>query len=275
MEALQPASDRVERPETASFSSSSGASNDDNDGPDAFQPIRSTGTRRRGDGTDNDEDAFPLRRHDSLALMDESDHRELQRLATSMSRAQSRTDSVAEAGYQGEGGVFTPSKPELDPTSASFDLYSFLKNVVGQMRKEGIVSARVGVAFKDLTVSGTGDALQLQHTIGDWLQMPLRLGEHLSFRKKEHKTILHQFDGIINSGDLLIVLGRPGSGCSTLLRSLTGQLHGLTVADKSIIHYNGIPQPQMMKEFKGEAIYNQEVSMNPVKEQATHQITPC
>lgn len=190
-------------------------------------------------------------------MMDETDQRELQRLVTNMSRVQSRADSTATAEAS---RVFSSTDPELDPSNASFDLYKFLKNIVGQMRKEGIVSAKVGVGFKDLTVSGTGDALQLQHTIGDWIQAPLRLGEHLSFRKKEHKAILHSFDGIVNSGELLIVLGRPGSGCSTLLKSMTGQLHGLTISDSSVVHYNGIPQHQMMKEFKGEAIYNQEVS---------------
>lgn len=55
-----------------------------------------------------------------------------------------------------------------------------------------------------------------------------------------------------------MVLGRPGSGCSTLLKALTGELNSLDT-DDSIIHYNGISQKQMIKEFKGETVYNQEV----------------
>jgi ABC-type multidrug transport system ATPase subunit len=47
--------------------------------------------------------------------------------------------------------------------------------------------------------------------------------------KKPHKQILRNFDGLMKSGELLIVLGRPGSGCSTLLKSMTGQMHGLTM----------------------------------------------
>src|SRR4029434_10916983 len=61
------------------------------------------------------------------------------------------------------------------------------------------------------------------------------------------------------SGELLAVLGRPGSGCSTFLKSICGELHGLTLGEKTNIHYNGASQPQMKKEFKGEVIYNQEV----------------
>jgi ABC-type multidrug transport system ATPase subunit len=40
---------------------------------------------------------------------------------------------------------------------------------------------------------------------------------------------------------------------------MCGELHGLEMDKDSTVHYNGIPQKQMMKEFKGEAIYNQEV----------------
>jgi len=60
------------------------------------------------------------------------------------------------------------------------------------------------------------------------------------------------------SGELCVVLGRPGSGCSTLLKALTGELHDLET-DDSVIHYNGILQKKMIKEFKGETVYNQEV----------------
>ena len=71
--------------------------------------------------------------------------------------------------------------------------------------------------------------------------------------------ILNGFDGLLQPGELLIVLGRPGSGCSTLLKTMCGELHGLHVEDGSIVHYDGIPQKQMVKEFKGEIAYNQEV----------------
>ncbi|CRK34094.1 hypothetical protein BN1723_019978, partial [Verticillium longisporum] len=100
---------------------------------------------------------------------------------------------------------------------------------------------------------------QLQQTVASVLQAPLKLGEHFSFGKKEPKPILRSFNGLLNTGELLIVLGRPGSGCSTLLKTITGQLHGLHMDEKSVVHYNGIPQKEMMKEFKGETTYNQEV----------------
>lgn len=46
---------------------------------------------------------------------------------------------------------------------------------------------------------------------------------------------------------------------STLLKTLMGELKGLDLKKQSNIHYNGITQDQMLKRFKGEMVYNQEV----------------
>jgi ABC-type multidrug transport system ATPase subunit len=66
---------------------------------------------------------------------------------------------------------------------------------------------------------------------------PLRL--HEFFGKKAEKVILNNFNGVVKTGEMLVVLGRPGSGCSTLLKTLTGELHGLDVKKDSVTHYNG------------------------------------
>ncbi|KAI5464906.1 ABC-2 type transporter-domain-containing protein [Mariannaea sp. PMI_226] len=181
--------------------------------------------------------------------LEPSDRDELMRIANVLSRRHSFATTP-------EGDE---NAPFLDPQSDQFSLEKWLRNFVTTLRDQNITAKQTGVAFKDLNVSGTGAAVQVQETVGSMLLAPLRLGELFSFGKKEHKQILRNFDGLIHSGELLIVLGRPGSGCSTLLKSLCGELHGLSVDSNSSIHYNGIPQKLMKKEFKGEAIYNQEV----------------
>lgn len=67
--------------------------------------------------------------------------------------------------------------------------------------------------------------------------LPFRLNEFLG--RGPEKTILNEFDGVLKSGELLVVLGRPGSGCSTLLKTLMGELRGLDVKPQSEINYNG------------------------------------
>lgn len=147
----------------------------------------------------------------------------------------------------------------LDPQSPKFDLYKWIRMTIQMIDEEGIKRKRAGIVFKNLSISGTGSALNIQPSIGSMFTAPLRIGELFSFGKKKPKQILHSFNGLMKSGELLIVLGRPGSGCSTLLKSLSGQLHGLHVDNGSQIHYNGIDQKRMKKEFRGEVIYNQEV----------------
>lgn len=210
-----------------------------------FMPIGDS-TRREDSRTlyndDDIENPTHLERRNTYATIDAGERGDLHRI---LSTQQSALASI--------------NDPSVDPQSPSFDLTKFLKLFRHLLEEEGIKIKEVGIVYKNLNVYGSGAALQLQKTVVDFLLAPLRIGEWFSFGKKEHKQILHNFDGVVRSGELLVVLGRPGSGCSTLLKTMCGELHGLDVGDGSVIHYNGIPQKQMMKEFKGEAIYNQEV----------------
>jgi ATP-binding cassette subfamily G (WHITE) protein 2 (PDR) len=150
-------------------------------------------------------------------------------------------------------------KDELDPSSPKFDLYKWIRYIMRAIDQDDVKMARAGITMKNVTVRGTGSALNLQKNVGSVLMAPLRFSENFSFGKKSSKTIIRDFDILMKNGEMLIVLGRPGSGCSTLLKTMTGEMHGLQVDEQSVVHYNGITQQQMMKEFKGEVVYNQEV----------------
>jgi len=186
-----------------------------------------------------------LERRATRAEIDDEGRRQLQRIFTTHSQKIDRTMSIVQQG-----------DPAVDPASDSFDLAKFLKFFRHNLEGEGIEMKKVSVVYKNLNVFGSGKALRLQKTVADLVLAPFRAGDY--FGKSDRKQILHRFDGIIRSGELCIVLGRPGSGCSTLLKTLTGELHGLET-DESVIHYNGIDQKKMIKEFKGETVYNQEV----------------
>nr|POE82695.1 abc transporter cdr4 [Quercus suber] len=187
----------------------------------------------------------------------------LTRLATQMSRpsmSRRNTNSTAtgddlERKHTLDGVEI--GDPVLDPSSPEFDLRTYIKMVMSLLDREGIKIKRAGLSFKDVNVSGKGSALNVQGNVGSMFTAPLHIKEHIG--RKPEKRILRNFSGLLKQGELLVVLGRPGSGCSTFLKTLTGEMHGLNVDEKSVIHYNGIPQKKMMQEFKGEVIYNQEV----------------
>jgi ATP-binding cassette subfamily G (WHITE) protein 2 (PDR) len=187
-----------------------------------------------------------------MTLIDEVDVKTLTRIATQRSRRQSTWggDTLTALAQQ---------DPALDPQSGSFDLRKWLKFAFQDISRDGPQGHTSDVIFKDLSVYGSGAALQYQDTVSSTLTAPLRLPQLFRHSKPPQRRILKDFNGLMKSGELLLVLGRPGAGCSTLLKSITGELHGLQKDSESVIHYNGIPQSRMIKEFKGELVYNQEV----------------
>lgn len=49
-----------------------------------------------------------------------------------------------------------------------------------------------------------------------------------------------------------------GSGCSTLLKTIAGETHGIYIEQGSEINYQGIEAKQMHSNFRGEALYTAE-----------------
>ncbi|CAI7605918.1 unnamed protein product [Penicillium glandicola] len=188
-----------------------------------------------------------------MAYIDQDDVETLTKIATQRSRRQSTpgiTDNLANLAAQ---------DPTLDPQSGKFDLQKWLKVAFNDISRDGRSGHTSDVIFKQLNVYGSGAALQFQDTVTSTLTSLVRLPQIIRESKSPQRRILRDFNGLLKSGELLLVLGRPGAGCSTLLKSMTGELHGLDMAQESVIHYNGIPQSRMVKEFKGELVYNQEV----------------
>ena len=189
---------------------------------------------------------------------DETTREELARIASVLTGAQSRTKSSTDEGLERRDTVagMGVESPEFDPNNPSFNFFLWIRKFLQLLEQNDIKIRRSGFTFKNLNVSGKGAALVLQQTVGSMFMQPFRFRE--LFSHPEEKQILRNFNGHVNSGELLIVLGRPGSGCSTFLKSICGELQGLELSKDSKITYSGIPQELFVKEFKGEAIYNQE-----------------
>ncbi|KAG6029740.1 hypothetical protein E4U41_000287 [Claviceps citrina] len=207
-------------------------------------------------GSDSDHPG-PISRRDTQTMMEDQDRSELVRLATAHSHRRSSAAAHSLPGQRLEG--IQENDPAFDPEHRDFDLEKWLRRVMNQLAEHGPEDKSLGISYRHLDVFGSGSALQLQDTVGSMATAPLKPGEFFSFNKKQRKQILHGFDGLLNAGELLVVLGRPGSGCSTLLKTMCGELEGLELGQETKIHYDGISQKQMIEEFKGEMVYNQEV----------------
>lgn len=150
-----------------------------------------------------------------------------------------------------------PSSSPLDPSSSNFSARTWLSNLVGFLSKhpDKPPSRRTGVTFRNLSVYGYGSPTDYQKNVANVLLGAGSLFRWLAGSKKQKIQILRDFDGIVEPGELLLVLGRPGSGCSSLLKTISGDTYGFFIGEESEINYQGISVAQMHSQFRGEAIY--------------------
>ncbi|KAL7904164.1 Brefeldin A resistance protein [Trichoderma velutinum] len=80
-------------------------------------------------------------------------------------------------------------------------------------------------------------------------------------RRDSNNTILQGFNGIVKNGEMLLVLGRPGSGCTTLLKTLAGMTEDYT-GWSGLIEFSGVPIETVRKRFRGAVTYNPEVDVH-------------
>jgi ABC-type multidrug transport system ATPase subunit len=156
----------------------------------------------------------------------------------------------------------TPAEGFLDPENPEFNARKWAQAFF-QLRNSnahGVKPRTAGIAFRDLSVHGFGTATDYQKTVGNIILEGVTYFKKVVLRQKQQRIdILRDLEGVVHSGEMLAVLGPPGSGCSTLLRTIAGDTHGFYVNDASIINYQGIRPSQMARHFRGEAIYTAEV----------------
>ena len=133
-----------------------------------------------------------------------------------------------------------------------------------QAQSEDEKTRHVGLVFRNLSVKGMGLGAALQPTLADpFLGIPRTLaalftgGPKKVAGKPPIRTILNDFTGCVRPGEMLLVLGRPGSGCSTFLKVLANQRFGYESIDGDVT-YGGTDAKTMGKHFRGEVLYNPE-----------------
>ncbi|KAF1993489.1 putative ABC multidrug transporter [Amniculicola lignicola CBS 123094] len=152
---------------------------------------------------------------------------------------------------------FTAEKDSnLDPSSSNFKPRDWAKAFYNARYSATTGSARhAGFAFRDLSVWGHGYPTDFQMSVGNAI---LKLPSLLR-RASQRVDILRSFDGLVLPGEQLCVLGPPGSGCSTLLKTIAGETHGFKVAPQSFLNYHGISSEKMHTSYRGECIYTAEL----------------
>ncbi|KAL2890097.1 ABC transporter CDR4 [Ceratocystis lukuohia] len=158
------------------------------------------------------------------------------------------------------GTPFTAGEDSpLNPASKNFSARAWAKSVVRAVQDTGGQFRTSGVAFQDLNVFGYGEATDYQKSVGNiWLALPNML-RTVSGNKGRRIDILRDFNGTLSTGEMLIVLGPPGAGCTTFLKTIAGEHNGINIDENSKFNYQGIDSKEMHSAHRGEVIYTAEV----------------
>lgn len=210
-------------------------------------------------------------RRDSLVEVVDDDHvnvaqaeRDFNHLVRSLSRRSTKKDEESLDTATAEGSD-DPEKGKVEPDR--FDLREYLSSSNDAHQSAGIKHKHVGVVWDDLQVEVHGGANSKAYvpTLGDailgfflapvfWILQAIR---PLMPSKKDYQTILHKSSGVLKPGEMCLVLGAPGSGCSTFLKTIANERGEYGRVSGNVL-YAGIDAAEMAKMYKGEVTYNEE-----------------
>ncbi|KAG9242225.1 pleiotropic drug resistance protein, ABC superfamily [Calycina marina] len=73
-------------------------------------------------------------------------------------------------------------------------------------------------------------------------------------RPETGRALIQRFSGVVRSGEILLVLGQPGSGCSTFLRTIAND-HTSFLGVTGSLDYSGLTPEEISRQYRGEVSY--------------------
>ncbi|CAO3676817.1 hypothetical protein G6F70_002214 [Rhizopus microsporus] len=141
-----------------------------------------------------------------------------------------------------------------------FDLTEFLSEQNDQAVAAGMHPKHMGLIWKNLLVQGVGADAKVIPTNYTWIRDFVKFWKW-GKRSGTDFTILKGNDGFCKHGEMLLVLGRPGAGCTTLLRVLANMRASYTKIEGTVT-YGGIEAREFSKYYRGEVCYNEEEDLH-------------
>ncbi len=120
--------------------------------------------------------------------------------------------------------------------------------------RDNLKGRKLGLTWNNLNVRGVGADAAFNENVLSQFNIPRNIieGRH----KPPLKTILEDNHGCVKPGEMLLVLGRPGAGCTTLLKMLSNRRQGYAEVDGSISF--GSMTPNEAKPYRSQIVMNTE-----------------
>ncbi|CAJ2513218.1 Uu.00g013370.m01.CDS01 [Anthostomella pinea] len=178
----------------------------------------------------------------------------------------SRRGTRHSTGAETDAGDDDLERGQADDAADDFELSNFIRDGHFEKRTDSGSEKRVGLVYKNLTVKGVGNTTSLVRTVPDAIIGTFgpdlyhnisRLIPFLQFGKKPTRKLINDFTGCVRDGEMMLVLGRPGAGCSTFLKAVSNNRESFAAVEGDV-SYGGIPAKKQKKMFRGEVNYNPE-----------------
>lgn len=153
--------------------------------------------------------------------------------------------------------------------TGDFDLRRILEYVARSNEKNGVGRNNIDLCYQDLNVIGKNMSASIIKDVGDvLLPFIIKPYERLTHKKRldlsklsKTRKIIKDVTGIAEPGTMTLVLGRPGAGCSTLLKALSGDVRTY-IGYEGDLTYSGVDSTEIFKDHKHMLVYNPELDIH-------------
>lgn len=182
----------------------------------------------------------------------------LQREFTGVSRASRKNKNQSSS--DPEKGATVTAEDDDDDVSL-FDLEAAMRGDLDASEQAGIRAKHIGTCWDGLTVRGIGGFTNFVKTfpdaIIDFFNVITPALSMVGLGPKfTEATLLDSFQGVCKPGEMILVLGKPGSGCTTFLKTIANQRYGYTGVQGDVFY--GPWTAQEFDRYRGETVYNAE-----------------
>ncbi|QRG38392.1 multidrug resistance protein CDR1 [Candidozyma auris] len=225
------------------------------------------------------EEANSINEYTGFGAHQEGEIRELARTFTNMShdsghdlsKTNTSQDLLKYLSHMSEVPGVEPFDPEqiseqLNPDSPNFNAKFWVKNMrkLFDSNPDYYKPSKLGLAYRNLRAYGVAADSDYQPTVSNGL-WKMAVDYWHDMRKIDESRcfdILKTMDGYFKPGEVTVVLGRPGSGCSTLLKTIACNTYGFHIGEESQISYDGMTPDEIHKHHRGDVVYSAETDVH-------------
>ncbi|KAH7394625.1 ABC transporter [Pyrenochaeta sp. MPI-SDFR-AT-0127] len=143
---------------------------------------------------------------------------------------------------------------ENDSVKTKVEKWRLAEDVKNFQLNDPVEGRKLGVTWKNLTVKVVPADARLQENVLSQFNSIQQYKE--SRQKPGLRTILDSSSGCVRPGEMLLVLGRPNSGCTTLLKMLANKRKGYAEVDGDV-HFGSLDTKQA-QQYRGSIVINTE-----------------